>query len=1292
MGSRTRLVLASTMGIAMVLAFAVGFLPSPSNLGADAALSQLIAKQALSFTFPNVPFLTVKIADTAVQADLPVQVAGAVDNVAVAANGYRVSPTQWLEGVDGIYFGLDETTPFAVTVNVAELATGANTIYAFGDVTVLGDDPAALLFDQAAQFTLDVERLTNPDADGNGIPDDPFSVVGPGQIWIGTNSEGATVIIANLSPDIVKQNLGVPVTIGNVTVTAPSLATLIDAAADDVASELKNAEQGLLIVSAAPELGALLADVDWTGRLIDALPTNSLAEVADALNKFAEISIIYEYNGGTLFDEIEVLPGDTAVNLEWRDIVASDGDSVMFFSVATDIDNSFAFTEVVDAGWELAAGTTVASGIAVANLTELSIFAPFVSIFDIEAVIPGAGPVAGGNQAVVTGAFSVPTIQTVEAAQAAFAIYFGDPNDASTLASFVVDGDSGDVVTPSAMYVTVPPGPPVVVPTPVDVFVVNRDMPEDFDVLLDGYVYVPEPVLNAVNPATGSVAGGDVVTLQGLNLTGATSVTFDGLEATIIGNTDTTVTVQTPAHAAGLVDVAFVGAGGAATLVGGFEYGNPPEAAFVADDTMGAAPFTVQFTDQSTNSPILWAWDFGDGNDSEDQNPSNTYQNPGVYTVTLTATNIYGSDTVTRVDYITVTTDVLAPIADFTASPLNGDAPLEVQFEDATIGSPTAWAWDFESDGTVDSTEQNPVFIYEAPGVYTVTLVASNVGGSDEMVKEDYITVTTPPLFVFDITPDNAWAFGGVVARIDGVGFNTDTISGDLTVTFGNVEAEIIDGTDTELFVKVPPRAVAGAQDVVDITVSRTGDATTSSTRTNFFTYVRYTERSENFGGGAFADVTSTAARLVGGTGAVSIVLDADAPGQTATLQVTAPLAGKQAADRFVLARATKAGHVFNLDEIDAGNEIANVWYFDIHVYEATGTTAPLTAGTPLYTEVLLTYPREQGANPATLTFPVGDTDLTVDQFQAGEVVMYSLDSDYLYGSPLAAFNSANYATSGGDVYQSVPYGSEYTAVGNDVTQVASRLYSLSAFALRQDVVIDLEALDPMLVGTNQGPTSGNTQVVIEGNGGLAYIDRIVFTDDLGNKASAQATITTVEGTNEFRIDLRSPRFPSAGPVDIVIYLQSDPNNPAAVLENAFTYTRSTNIVGILLAALLAGLGLIAGGDSGGGGGGPCFIATAAYGTPLAGEIDTLRAVRDTFLLDNAAGSALVDTYYRLSPAIADAVAKSPVLAAAVRLALIPVIALAKLVLAMPHVSLLLAALATLPLLRRRARKGDAKA
>ncbi len=80
----------------------------------------------------------------------------------------------------------------------------------------------------------------------------------------------------------------------------------------------------------------------------------------------------------------------------------------------------------------------------------------------------------------------------------------------------------------------------------------------------------------------------------------------------------------------------------------------PPVADFSGTPTSGVAPLTVNFTDLSTGEPTSWSWNFGDLGTSSAQNPSHTYTDPGTYTVSLTATNPYGSDTETKTNYITV--------------------------------------------------------------------------------------------------------------------------------------------------------------------------------------------------------------------------------------------------------------------------------------------------------------------------------------------------------------------------------------------------------------------------------------------------------------------------------------------------------------------------------------------------------------------------------------------------------------------------------------------------------------
>ena len=91
------------------------------------------------------------------------------------------------------------------------------------------------------------------------------------------------------------------------------------------------------------------------------------------------------------------------------------------------------------------------------------------------------------------------------------------------------------------------------------------------------------------------------------------------------------------------------------------------------------------------------------------------------------------------------------PNADFSASPTNGMAELTVSFfnETGTYGQ-TTYAWDFDSNGTVDSTAQSPVWAYPAPGTYSVTMSATNGLGSDTTTRTNYITVrsTVPGTYV----------------------------------------------------------------------------------------------------------------------------------------------------------------------------------------------------------------------------------------------------------------------------------------------------------------------------------------------------------------------------------------------------------------------------------------------------------------------------------------------------------------------------------------------------------------
>src|SRR5690606_3210126 len=97
---------------------------------------------------------------------------------------------------------------------------------------------------------------------------------------------------------------------------------------------------------------------------------------------------------------------------------------------------------------------------------------------------------------------------------------------------------------------------------------------------------------------------------------------------------------------------------------------------------------TINFQNNSTGA-TEYLWDFGDGNDSDEENPSHTYDETGEYTVTLTAMNDCGSETI---EYVINIADV--PQAAFTADVTLGCHPLTVQFTDNSVNA-ESWLWSF---------------------------------------------------------------------------------------------------------------------------------------------------------------------------------------------------------------------------------------------------------------------------------------------------------------------------------------------------------------------------------------------------------------------------------------------------------------------------------------------------------------------------------------------------------------------------------------------------------------------
>ncbi len=170
----------------------------------------------------------------------------------------------------------------------------------------------------------------------------------------------------------------------------------------------------------------------------------------------------------------------------------------------------------------------------------------------------------------------------------------------------------------------------------------------------------------------------------------------------------------------------------------------------VAGFTSSINGATVTFTNTSQGA-TSYLWAFGDNNTSNLTNPVHNYANDGVYTVTLTATNACGSNTTTQ--QVTIVTP---PVAAFTGNPTNGCAPLTVQFTNNSSPNATTFNWQFPGGSPGSSTAQNPSVVYSTPGVYSVTLTASNAAGSNTATQTNYINVGTVPVAGFTRSANGA--------------------------------------------------------------------------------------------------------------------------------------------------------------------------------------------------------------------------------------------------------------------------------------------------------------------------------------------------------------------------------------------------------------------------------------------------------------------------------------------------------------------------------------------------------
>ncbi len=179
-----------------------------------------------------------------------------------------------------------------------------------------------------------------------------------------------------------------------------------------------------------------------------------------------------------------------------------------------------------------------------------------------------------------------------------------------------------------------------------------------------------------------------------------------------------------------------------------------PVADFSASTTSGCGPLTVNFKDLTTNGPIFWEWDFGNGAQSSLQNPSTSYGSPGTYTVELIVRNASGSDAIQKTGYITV---FPFPAPSFSANLTLACAPATIQFTDkSTPGAGVACLLELGPGGWHDQqSAQDPSHVYTQPGYYDVGLTVTNSNGcSNSLSLQRYLRMVPgiQPNFTYNQT------------------------------------------------------------------------------------------------------------------------------------------------------------------------------------------------------------------------------------------------------------------------------------------------------------------------------------------------------------------------------------------------------------------------------------------------------------------------------------------------------------------------------------------------------------
>ena len=323
------------------------------------------------------------------------------------------------------------------------------------------------------------------------------------------------------------------------------------------------------------------------------------------------------------------------------------------------------------------------------------------------------------------------------------------------------------------------------------------------------YTYVSGPILTAISPASGPVAGGTSVTLTGTNFTGATAVTFDGVAATGLTVVDaTTITATVPAHAAGAVGVSVTTPFGTSTRAGSYTFARGPAITAITPGTgplAGGTAVTITGTDFTGATAVTF-----DGAAATSITVVNATtilattpahaEGPADVTVTTVGGSVSGAGlfTYVAVPRVTAISPARGRVAGGTAVTITG-----ANFTGATavtIGGSAVTGMTLVNDTTITATTAP-----HAAGPAAVVVTTAGGAGTGSGI---YSYVAAPT--VTSVTPSTGPAEGGSKLTITGANLEDAT-----SITIGGIAASGITVVDGSTMMVTTPAHAAGSVDVV---------------------------------------------------------------------------------------------------------------------------------------------------------------------------------------------------------------------------------------------------------------------------------------------------------------------------------------------------------------------------------------------------------------------------------------------------------------------------------------------